>query len=195
MRPQHITNSVPCPCRVCGKVTLRRPSILAAGPRRGIFCSRACRSLEHGTPEERFWSRVEKTATCWNWTGGLNRDGYGQTRWEGASRRAHRIAYLLIRGQDPGSLHLHHTCENPRCVNPEHLEPLPSAEHVADYTPHCLGYQNKRKTHCKHGHEFNLENTRIRVRKNGQVRRECRQCDRIAHAKERAQERRAALKP
>lgn len=44
---------------------------------------------------------------------------------------AHVYAYERLIGPRPRGLDLHHTCENPGCVNPSHLEPLTRSEHVA----------------------------------------------------------------
>jgi len=55
---------------------------------------------------------------CWRWIGRLNADGYGM--WK--QQRAHRFSYEAIKGRIPNSLHIHHSCRNKWCVNPEHLE-------------------------------------------------------------------------
>lgn len=82
---------------------------------------------------ERFWSKVNKTPTCWLWTGAraVNRKGaptYGNLVWRGRQTKAHRVAWELTHGPLPndtsvgarGTLVLHH-CDNPPCVRPEHL--------------------------------------------------------------------------
>jgi hypothetical protein len=68
-----------------------------------------------------FWAHVQKTEACWNWTGFLNWDGYGQISNHGKTRRAHRIAWELTRGSIPKGKLVLHTCDNPPCVNPDHL--------------------------------------------------------------------------
>jgi hypothetical protein len=72
--------------------------------------------------ETRFWSKVEKTDTCWNWTGSVNDQGYGTFNVHGKPRLAHRIAYGLAGQVVPPRLD--HTCHNPACVNPEHTRPI-----------------------------------------------------------------------
>lgn len=81
----------------------------------------------------RFWSKVDKTpghgpqGDCWLWTGAPNSDGYGSLRI--GSRRdgsrtgikSHRLSYLLHYGNVPDGLQVLHRCDNPPCVNPDHL--------------------------------------------------------------------------
>lgn len=69
----------------------------------------------------RFWAKVEKTESCWNWTGAKNGHGYGQLVRSGKSIYVHRYSFL-IRGIElpPGKV-VDHICRNQLCVRPEHL--------------------------------------------------------------------------
>lgn len=67
---------------------------------------------------------------CWEWPGSCQRQGYGNVRFEGHVRTAHRVAFLLWVAPFVGGLaateDVHHRCYNRRCVNPWHLEKLPA---------------------------------------------------------------------
>ncbi len=82
---------------------------------------------------KRFWSKVEKTEGCWNWSGNKDRKGYGLTRIFGKCRGAHRVAIMLdTKMQLPADLVVMHRCDNPSCVRLDHLELGTSAENTAD---------------------------------------------------------------
>ncbi len=71
---------------------------------------------------DRFMRKVEKTDTCWLWTGGRFDNGYGVFRDdEQRLGRAHRFAYKHFNGPVPDGLLVRHTCDVRHCVNPEHL--------------------------------------------------------------------------
>jgi len=71
-----------------------------------------------------FDERVEKTETCWIWTGSKRPDGYGVFHAGGKTNAtsAHRLSWKLYHGEIPEGLVLRHMCDNPICVNPDHLK-------------------------------------------------------------------------
>lgn len=71
----------------------------------------------------RFWSKVNKTDNvndCWLWTGWKKKKGYGGFFIGGMDIIATRASFLINKG-NPGDMLVMHTCDNPQCVNPNHL--------------------------------------------------------------------------
>ena len=101
---------------------------------------------------------------CIEWTGRIDRRGYGR---EGA-KLAHRAAWERIHGPIPDGLTIDHLCFNPPCVHVGHMRLLTRVENA----------QNQRKafkTHCVNGHEYTPENTYPRPATCG-GKRDCRAC-------------------
>ena len=108
---------------------------------------------------------VELLSECIEWQGARNekRGGYGVRRFRGRQWRAHRAAWVEAYGEIPEGMLVLHRCDNPPCVNVEHLFLGTQADNLADMTTKGRRRnQHTDKTHCVHGHEFTPENTRVR---------------------------------
>jgi hypothetical protein len=90
--------------------------------------------------DDRFWSKVNKTDSCWFWLAS-KRDGYGQYWHEGKNCSAHRLVYLLLVGEIPSGKEIDHICLNRNCVNPAHLEPV---DHITN-VERGFNYNNPNK--------------------------------------------------
>ena len=142
--------------------------------------------------EERFWAKVKKTDGCWVWTGSAQHNGYGYLhigdKTNRKPMRAHRVSWELHNGPIPTGLWVLHRCDNPPCVRPEHLWLGDRTDNMRDCAAkgrvRVIG--KSRLKHCKRGHEFSSENTRIRP--NGH--RACRICQTM-HQENRRELRRA----
>ena len=161
----------------------------------GLCQKHYARKRRHGDPlatprwdplEVRFWRYVDKTETCWLWTGARSR-GYG--RFVVAQRPtklviAHRFAYEQLVGPIAEGLTIDHLCRVKHCVRPDHLEPVTMRVNVLRNTgPSAI---NAAATHCVHGHPFDEANTLIKI-KAGHQTRCCRTCNREWMRAKRAQ--------
>ena len=129
--------------------------------------------------EERFWSKVDKTDYCWNWNADTIHNGYGRIRVAGKKKLAHRVSYELAFGPISKGEGYHgtcvlHKCDNRRCVNPEHLEPVTQRENLLRGET-TMPARNVLKTHCPRGHPYTPDNLLPNRLKQGD--RVCRTCN------------------
>ena len=84
--------------------------------------------------EVRFWEKVKKGPTCWEWTASKDRKGYGRITSTLGTRnlKAHRVSYELHNGPITPGLWVLHVCDNPGCVRPDHLFLGTNADNVRD---------------------------------------------------------------
>lgn len=69
---------------------------------------------------------------CWIWPGGKNETGYGRLKINGKLKRAHRVIYEISKGEIPQDFEVLHSCDNPSCVNPNHLRTGTHAENMKE---------------------------------------------------------------
>lgn len=140
------------------------------------------------------YRNIDPITNCWEWTKAKDKDGYGLITINSVVRRVHRVSFEEFNGPIPNGLSVLHSCDNPPCFNPSHLEAGTSqknrqdafargritAEAMKEWFKKRTARRHAAQTHCKHGHEFNEKNTRWKG-----TARSCRECDRIAHLKKR----------
>ena len=119
-------------------------------------------NLVVGSPEERFWAKVDAFGDCWEWTAYKNKDGYGIFR-PGNKRtmiRAHRFSWMILVGNIPPDKELDHLCRNRGCVNPDHLEPVTHRVNMSrtDLPTKALQRLTAQRTHCPKNHPYSGEN-------------------------------------
>jgi len=111
---------------------------------------------------------------CIVWEGYKNKKGYGQVWFNNRQQKAHRVAWIKAYGDIPNNLYVCHHCDNPSCVNVDHLFLGTQTDNMRDCVQKGRNKnQNINITHCHKGHEYNIINTYYKNNK-----RICRVCDR-----------------
>jgi hypothetical protein len=104
---------------------------------------------------------IDESTQCWNWTGAINANGYGNFFLDGKYIAAHRASYQIHKGPIPAFNFVLHGCDNPRCINPEHLFVGTQKDNMDDMTnknrrsqgqPHSVAIKNGWTTDVRDKH-------------------------------------------
>jgi HNH endonuclease len=90
-------------------------------------------SYNQGMTKEHFYGLCDKRDGCWEWKNGLNH-GYGRAYHDKRRWGAHQLSYFFTHGSIPDGLFICHKCDNPKCVNPDHLYAGTGRDNMRDRT-------------------------------------------------------------
>jgi len=129
--------------------------------------------------DDLFWSKVRKGPGCWEWNGYVSCWGYGRFHFSGFHHgmAAHRWAYISANGSIPRGKIIMHTCDNRKCVNPEHLRAGSQHDNIMDCSLKGRHF-NGSKALCPSGHPYSGDNLIIKTERGRYRGRGCRTCQR-----------------
>jgi hypothetical protein len=146
-------DSEPVPCHHCGRMFQ---------PRHRALHEPACPGDPPTLARLYEVGRVLPNGECHEWNGHRDFQGYGTLSWNVipstlGTKRAHTIALILTTGSRPTGLLALHSCDNPPCINPDHLSWGTVAENVRQSIERGR-WAGMKRTSCVHGHELTPEN-------------------------------------
>lgn len=133
--------------------------------------------------KDRFMEKIFRSESgCWEWRASRNKRGYGRILIAKRVHLAHRVSFELFRAPIPEGMSVCHRCDNPSCVNPEHLfvgthkenmadcrrkgrarAPLGSENHVSKLSPDLVRYiRSSSKSNCELSREIGVSDVAIR---------------------------------
>ena len=106
--------------------------------------------------KKRFYEKFEeKENGCWEWNAHKNKKGYGVISVDGKPEYAHRISYMIFNGKISEGLIIRHICDNPKCVNPNHLI-------LGTHKDNMLDMMNRNRGKCQFKKGITPKNKNIR---------------------------------
>lgn len=103
--------------------------------------------------EALFWSKVDKTSGCWNWTAYVGTHGYGvigtMLKGENRTYHTHRVSWEWHNGPIPAGVSVLHRCDNRKCVNPSHLFLGTHRDNMQDMTAKGRHVGNRKLTEAQ----------------------------------------------
>jgi hypothetical protein len=132
------------------------------------------------TLADRFWSKVNRTDSCWLWTSALDNAGYGVfSIGNSKTERAHRLTWEWANGRRPlDGMHLDHLCRVTACCNPDHLEEVTPRENSVRGEGRAGTYS--RTNTCERGHS--MKDAYVRPDTGARM---CRECSSIRKSRSR----------
>lgn len=122
-----------CEC-ICGKEKIALTGNLLSGNLKSCGCNRGIRRLTYDNDIKiKLLKNIKKRKNgCWEWQLSKHRQGYGNIMYKGKACLAHRISYHVFKGNVPINMLVCHKCDNPSCINPEHLFLGTQSDNVKD---------------------------------------------------------------
>lgn len=152
------------------------------------------RGIDIVNPEarERFFAKINATENCWNFIGGIGKNGYGNFWYKNKTILAHRFSFAIFNRICRGDRVIDHICRNRVCVNPDHLREV---DYMTNTHENNIGpaSRNAKKLVCKKGHPLSGDNLYMATGRRNAPFRGCKKCrsdaSKRCHEKRRANER------